>query len=100
MNQIPEKLTNEINKLLLKKLSVKATSEYIESLLEGSSIKTMLLENGVSDTYEREMFFDLLSEKLIGQNWPTYSDSDEVSNKFTKDLVAAIEEQDGLFFVD
>ena len=69
--KLSPKLINELNKIL-GKMQIKATDDYLNALLEGSYAKKSMMEIDGIDTAEREMFQEILAQKLTGMEWPGY----------------------------
>ena len=98
MNEIPEKIINGLNAILAK-VGVVATREYLEDLLNGTDLKESMIEINGIDTAEREIFRDMLAEKLTGLLWPSNSNSDEYIKKFLNKFAEAVEKEEGLSFL-
>lgn len=97
--KLSPKLINDLNEILAK-MQIKATEDFLNDLLEGSYAKESMMEiNGV-DTAEREMFQERLAQKLTGMEWPCNMDSQEKSDAFLKAFMKAVDEEEGLSWID
>jgi len=97
--KLSPKLINELNKIL-GKMQIKATDDYLNDLLEGSYAKESMVKIDGIDTAEREMFQEILAQKLTGMEWPGYWDSKEKSDAFLKAFMKAVSEEEGLSWID
>jgi hypothetical protein len=53
------------------------TNEQIDAVLDSDSeLKVDALEWGISDTVEREWFFEAFAKLLVGRDWPCNMDDD------------------------
>lgn len=97
MNNIPDNIIKGLN-VILARIEIVATRDYLEDLLDGHVKDSMIEINGI-DTAEREIFMDTLAYKLTGNLWPSNCDSEDYSQSFLKKFVAAVEKEDGLSFL-
>lgn len=97
--KLPAKLIIELNKRLAK-IGVRATEDFLNTLLDGTYAKQSMIEINGIDTAEREMFQEILAQKLTGMEWPSNADSKETENKFLKALVAGVNAEDGLSWIE
>lgn len=89
MKKLPVNLIEKMNDFL-KKYGFIATEDYLNELLDGTYLKKSILKINGFDTAEREMFFELLAQKLTGMEWPCNADSDVVIKKFESKFVEAV----------
>lgn len=92
MKKLPVNLIEKMNGFL-KKYGFVATEDYLNELLDGTYLKKSILKIQGFDTAEREMFFELLAQKLTGMEWPCNADSDAVIEKFQGKFVEAIQNE-------
>ena len=93
--KLPVKLITDLNKLLAK-VDLIATEEYLNKILDGTYAKESMIEINGIDTSEREMFQEILGQKLTGMEWPSNCDSQERTDKFFKAFVKAVDAEEGL----
>lgn len=98
MNNIPDNIIEGLN-VILARIEIVATRDYLEDLLDGTHVKDSMIEINGIDTAEREIFMDTLAYKLTGNLWPSNCDSEDYSQSFLKKFVAAVEKEDGLSFL-
>lgn len=100
MNEkLPAKLIADLNNRLAK-IGVRATEGFLNTLLDGTYVKQSMIEINGIDTAEREMFQEILAQKLTGMEWPSNADSKEKEDKFLKALVNGVNAEDGLSWIE
>lgn len=97
--KLPAKLIADLNNRLAK-IGVRATEGFLNTLLDGTYVKQSMIEINGIDTAEREMFQEILAQKLTGMEWPSNADSKEKENKFLKALVNGVNAEDGLSWIE
>lgn len=97
--KLPAKLIADLNNRLAK-IGVRATEGFLNTLLDGTYVKQSMIEINGIDTAEREMFQEILAQKLTGMEWPSNADSKEKENKFLKALVDGVNAEDGLSWIE
>lgn len=97
--KLSPKLINKLNEIL-GKMELEATEDYLNDLLEGSYAKKSMIEIDGIDTAEREMFYELLAQKLTGMEWPYNMDSKEKNDNFLKAFMKAVSEEEGLSWIE
>jgi len=97
--KLPAKLIADLNKRL-SKINVRATEDFLNTLLDGTYAKQSMIEINGIDTAECEMFQEILAQKLTGMEWPCNADSKEKEDKFIKALIDGVNAEDGLSWID
>lgn len=97
--KLPAKLIADLNNRLAK-IGVRATEGFLNTLLDGTYVKQSMIEINGIDTAEREMFQEILAQKLTGMEWPSNADSKEKENKFLKALIDGVNAEGGLSWID
>lgn len=97
--KLPAKLIADLNNRLAK-IGVRATEGFLNTLLDGTYVKQSMIEINGIDTAEREMFQEILAQKLTGMEWPSNADSKEKEDKFLKALIDGVNAEDGLSWID
>lgn len=92
MKNLPVNLIEKMNGFLTK-CGFVATEDYLNELVDGTYLKKSILEIKGFDTAEREMFFELLAQKLTGMSWPCNGDSKSYADEFLKKLVEAVKNE-------
>ncbi len=80
--QISDEKFQEVVEYFNDHYGMNATLDMFKETITDSHLRLEIVENGYTDTCQRDLIVDKIVQKYIGMSWPLYGDSDEYKSEF------------------